>query len=127
MNLHIVHFLISIKNAAVLKKEVISIKYNKSILPILAPLYTYNIIQSFKVNKKIKIITVKLNFYFNKILLSNLKFMTTNSKHRIYKYFDLCKFINKNRFLLITTSVLGLTNDFMCKKKKLGGKLLITC
>lgn len=128
MNIHIIHSLIKIKNAANCKKDWTLIKHHKDVFHFLVLLYKENFLQSFKyVNiKNEKYVLVHLSYTYNYLIFKNLKIIATKSKTVYLSYLDLCKILNRNVFLLLSTNK-GILTDLDCKRNKQGGKLLLVC
>jgi small subunit ribosomal protein S8 len=126
MNIHLIKFLIQLKNAALIKKEIIHIKYNNLILQAIFLLYKEGLIQSFKINKDKTFISIYLRYNYNKNLLKSFKIISKGSNLVYLKYSDICRFFNKRRLLILSTNK-GFLTGLECKKYKLGGKLLFIC
>lgn len=126
MNLHVIHFLIKLKSASLLRKEAFYINNNKAVVKFLILFYQYNFIQSFKSLDKFNRTLIYLKFCSNINFLKNLKIISTKSKVRYLTYFDISKILNKNIFLLFSTTA-GMLTASNCKRLKSGGKLLFLC
>lgn len=123
MSIQLINFLIKIKNASSLKKNVIKIAYTPKVFILVSLLYKENIIQSFKLTNMT--LCVYLKSFFNKSLFYNLAFLSTPSKKYYLNYLNLCLISNKNNFFIVSTDK-GLKTEIECKKLKIGGKLLFT-
>lgn len=128
MNIHIIHTLIKIKNAVNNRKNWTLIRNHKDVFCFLVILYKENFLQSFKYVsiKNEKYILVHLSYVYNYSMFKNLKIIATKSRTVYLTYLDLCKILNRNIFLLLTTSR-GILTDLECKQTKHGGKLLLVC
>ncbi len=122
MNIHLINFLIKLKNASYLKKESVTVLYNKNLLILINILYHENFIQAFKYLKKNNSIQIFIKYLFNKNLLKDLIFLSTSSKKQYVNFLSLCLLVNKNNFLLLSTTY-GFLTDLQCKQLKVGGKL----
>ena len=120
-----VKFLLALKNASVLKKEVVFFYYNNLFLKLAKVLYRTGLIQNFcigkKYNKNFQII-VSLKYSFNIGILNSLKILSKPSVSLFLGYDKICRLSEKNRVLILSTNEGFLTSD-ECKKKKIGGKL----
>ena len=126
MNIHVIQFLIKIKNASLFQKTSVLIRFNKEIIKFLKILYLENFILSFYLVFETKMVLIQLKTYFKANLFANLKILATSTKTCYITYFKLCKIINKNIFLLLSTDK-GMLTDINCKKKRVGGKFLFSC
>ena len=126
MNIHVIQFLIKIKNAILFHKDLVLIRFNKEVLIFLKVLYIENFILSFYLVLEKNQIFVKLKTYFKNNLLKNLKILATSTKSVSISYFKLCRIINKNIFIIFSTNK-GMLTDLDCKVKKVGGKMLFSC
>jgi small subunit ribosomal protein S8 len=126
MNIHVIQFLIKVKNAILFHKDLVLIHFNKEVLTFLKILYVENFILSFYLLLEKNQIIVKLKTYFKNNLLKNLKVLATSTKSVSISYFKLCRIINKNIFILFSTDK-GMLTDVECKIKKVGGKILLSC
>lgn len=120
MSIKLINFLVSLKNASILSKSVLYTDINQKTLSLLKVLYAENLILSYHIQTKIRVI-LRNNipgFFFN-----NFKIFSTSSREKHLKYLEICKVLTKNRFLLFSTSK-GFCSGDACKMKHLGGKLL---
>jgi len=121
MNSNTINLLITLKNASLIKKEIVFIKNSHITLEIITLLYKEGIIQSFtNMGSQIKI---SLRYSFNKNIFKNLK---TFSNSIDLKYSDICKISSKQNLIVISTSK-GFLSCLDCKKYHLGGKLFFIC
>ncbi len=123
MSISLINFLIVLKNATSVKKEMVKVIFNKKLLPLINLLYKETIIQSFKCHENF--IKIYLKYFLNMEIFYNLKFLSTSSKKNYLDYLNLCLINDKNNFFILSTDK-GLLNGFECKKFKLGGKLLFS-
>ena len=130
MNINLIKLLLKLKNASLVRKEVISIQCNTLCLELLKVLYQEGFIQSFNVSsinsntiEKQFEITVVLRYFYNKPILKNLKIISTPSYVKYVTLKDLCKIPNKKRVLFLSTNK-GFLTGFGCKQKQVGGTLL---
>lgn len=126
MNIHVIQFLIKIKNATLFQKTSVLIRFNKEVIKFLKFLYAENFILSFYSVFKANTILIQLKRYFKTNLFANLKILATSTKISYITYFKLCKIINKNIFILLSTDK-GMLTDINCKRKRVGGKFLFSC
>lgn len=120
-----VKFLLALKNASVLKKEIVFFYYNNLFLKLAKVLYRTGLIQNFciekKQNKTFQII-VSLKYSFNIGILNSLKIISKPSVSLFLDYEKICRISEKNRVLVLSTNEGFLTSE-ECKKKKIGGKV----
>ena len=124
MNSHGIKFLLALKNASVLKKELVFFYYNNLFLKLAKVLYRTGLIQNFcieKKKKKIQII-VSLKYSFNNGILNSLKIISKPSIALFLDYDKLCRVSEKNRILILSTDQGFLTGE-ECKQRKIGGKV----
>jgi small subunit ribosomal protein S8 len=124
MNSHGIKFLLALKNASVLKKELVFFYYNNLFLKLAKVLYRTGLIQNFcieKKKKKIQII-VSLKYSFNNGILNSLKIISKPSIALFLDYDKLCRVSEKNRILILSTDQGFLTSE-ECKQRKIGGKV----
>ena len=126
MNKSIANFLIKLKNASLVNKEVLTVQLESMSLKIVSILYKEGFVQSFLVNEDKKQILIYLRYSFNKNVLKNIKIVSSPSKLLYIKYKELTRISNKNTFILVSTT-LGLKTFLECKKNHLGGKILFLC
>jgi ribosomal protein S8 len=131
MNSRIVFFLLKLKNAALYKKEVVTIDFKQDYLTILKLLYNEGYVQTFLISKN-KVtnkneIKVYLRYLYNIFALSNLKLLSKQSCIKTISYkqisFNTCDI---RKTLFITTNK-GLQNQIGCKINKIGGSLFFIC
>lgn len=120
-----VKFLLALKNASVLKKEIVFFYYNNLFLKLAKVLYRTGLIQNFciekKNNKKFQIV-VSLKYSFNIGILNSLKIVSKPSVSLFLDYEKICRISEKNRVLILSTNEGFLTSD-ECKRRKIGGKV----
>ena len=125
MHSNSVKFLLALKNASVLKKEIVFFYYNNLFLKLAKVLYRTGLIQNFyiekKHNKNFQII-VSLKYSFNVGILNSLKIVSKPSVSLFLDYEKICRISEKNRVLILSTNEGFLTSD-ECKKKRIGGKV----
>jgi small subunit ribosomal protein S8 len=125
MNSNSVKFLLALKNASALKKEIVFFYYNNLFLKLAKVLYRTGLIQNFcietKHNKKSQIV-VSLKYSFNIGILNSLKIISKPSLSLFLDYEKICCISEKNRVLILSTSE-GFLTGGECKKKKIGGKV----
>jgi len=126
MNKSIANFLIKLKNASLVNKEVLTVRLESMSLKIVSILYKEGFVQSFLVNEDKKQIFIYLRYSFNKNVLKNIKIVSSPSKLLYVKYKELTRISNKNTFILVSTTM-GLKTFLECKKNHLGGKILFLC
>jgi ribosomal protein S8 len=130
MNSRIVFFLLKLKNAAVYKKEVITIDFKQDYIPILKLLYDEGYIQTFLVIKNSEnknIIKVYLRYVYNIFALSNLKLLSKQSCIKTITYKQISFNIYDIRKTFFITTNKGLKTQIGCKMNKLGGSLFFMC
>lgn len=123
MNITLIRALIKIKNAYMINKEIVSLKYTKGSLPVLKLLYKYGFIQSLKINSTTLEIVIHLRFFENKRLINKITFFSRPSYHSFISFSELSLIPDRKSFVLFTTNK-GLLTLSQCKKYKIGGKLL---
>lgn len=125
MNSNSINFLLALKNASILRKEIVFFYYNNLFLKLAKVLYRTGLIQDFyvekKYNKNFKII-VFLKYVFNTGLLNSLKIVSKPSIPLYLSFKKISCFSKKNRILILSTNEGFLTSD-ECKQKKIGGKV----
>lgn len=128
MNIKIIHLLISLKNAAKIKRVVTIVPLNHINLLVLRLLYTEGLIQSFSI-KQIGIhlrIVVVLRYSFEKPILSTLRIISKPSFSKYLKFIDVCKIYGKFFFAALSTDKKIISLD-ECKSHGIGGQLLFIC
>ncbi len=133
MNLHTIKILLTLKNASLANKEVVTIEYSSFAFDILTAFYKKGIIQSFFIikdyqSKNINKLTIQiyLRYSYNKPALTKLKFFSTPSKQKYLNYYNLIRLTYKKDIIFLSTNQGILTLD-ECKKKQIGGMLLFLC
>ena len=121
MNKQQLDFLVKLKNFSILRKEVISFKYNYKILNLVKFFYKEGLIQSFFVLKDD--IFVNIRFFYENSELSSLKIVSKPSYKKYLKHKNISQLNSSKQILCFSTDkgIVGLTD---CKKNNLGGKLL---
>ena len=131
MNSHIVFFLLKLKNAALYKKEVVTLNFKKDYIPILQLLYKEGYIQTFLITKDFQkpnfIITVYLRYIYNVFALKNLKLLSKQSKIKTITYKQMSYNIYDIRKTLFIITNKGLQTQITCKLNQLGGYLSFIC
>jgi len=125
MSKSIIAFLIAIKNASILKKDLVTFFFNKKFILISKVLYNQGLIQDFWLEKKkcsfIQIaVALKSAFLFNTFL--TLKLVSKPSRSLFFSYKDLCKLYEK-QILYIFSTPFGYLTSLECKKLNIGGIL----
>lgn len=124
VNLAVHNFLSSLKNASLVQKKFLVIKFNKIFLVILKILYNEGLILNY--TKKEDMLLIKFRYYYNINPLKGIKIMSTVSRPIYLSKNDINKVIEKNKLLILSTSK-GLLTSLECKNLKIGGKLLFVC
>jgi small subunit ribosomal protein S8 len=125
MHSHGIKFLLALKNASVLKKELVFFYYNNLFLKLAKVLYRTGLIQNFCIEKKKKKnfqIIISLKYSFNNGILNSLKIISKPSISLFLDYEKLCRVSEKNRILILSTDQ-GFLSGEECKKRKIGGKV----
>ena len=124
MNKNTINFLISLKNASILKKEFIEshIRFKKIIIL----LYKEGLIQSYKYNKLNNSFKIYFRYCFQQDLLNNLKIISVPSKKKYLTFEEISKLSNPFDTYFFSTSK-GLKTNLECKELHLGGKLYFSC
>jgi ribosomal protein S8 len=125
MHSNSVKFLLVLKNASILKKEIIFFFYNNLFLKLAKILYRVGLIQDFYIEKKHKKkfkIIILLKYSFNVGILNSLKIISKPSISLFLDYEKICCMSEKTRILIVSTSE-GFLTSSECKKKKIGGKI----
>lgn len=130
MNTNLIKLLLQLKNASLIKKEVISLKCNISGIELLKLLYKEGFIQSFNIDSTTQLkhekqfnITIFLRYFYNKPIFHNLKIVSTPSYSKYLTFKDLSKIQDKKNVLFLSTNK-GFLTGLDCKKNKIGGTLL---
>ena len=125
MKLLIIDLLLQLKNASLIKKERLLVRYKKSYLMFLTFLYQENLILSFKIFLHLNKIEILLKYFLDIYFLNFLKILSTPSNSYFLKYQNILKIASKQKCLIFLTTH-GLKTDLECKKLKLGGKILFS-
>lgn len=123
MKATLIQFFLLIKNATLLKHTAISVAYKKPYTQALEFLYKEGLIQHFLIQNNTKKITVYLKPSASTIF-RNLKILSKQSTTNYLTHIRLCQIFEKNNIFLISTPY-GFKTLQSCKKKNLGGKVLI--
>lgn len=125
MHSNSVKFLLALKNASVLKKEIVFFYYNNLFLKLAKILYRIGLIQNFyvenKCDKTFKIV-ILLKYSFNIGILNSLKIVSKPSVSLFLDYKKICRITEKNRILILSTNE-GFLTSSECKSRKIGGKV----
>lgn len=129
MNYKVIYFVNKLKSASMLNQGSVLIPYSDLVLDLTDCLYREGFIQSYEINfkneeeKKIKIFT---RTYNGKTLTSTLKLVSTPTKKKCLTYQDMCSFDLKKTELILTTT-LGVFSLSECKRKQIGGIIVLSC
>jgi ribosomal protein S8 len=126
MKNNLIKFLIKLKNASIVKKEIIIVNYNRNIVELLFILYKEGLIHSYSINLKNLTIKVYFKYNQNKDLFRNFKIISKISSTIYLNYNDICRISQKGVLLIFSTSK-GFLTGLDCKKYRFGGKLLFSC
>lgn len=124
MNILLSKFLISIKNTVLINKDILVVPFNKSFLPIIVILYNEGFILHY-----IKIkhnLVIKFRYFYDYSPLRGLKIISSVSKAIFFNHFELMKFFDKTKLMVLSTSN-GIQTSCYCKKHKIGGEILFIC
>lgn len=123
MNNTIINFLISIKNASSLKKEVLKVFFNKSFIILAKFLYKQGLIQDFWLEKGDTLqLVIALKYYYNYSNYTTLKIISKPSSSLFFSYKDIYKLYEKHVLYIFSTHR-GYLTSLECKKQKIGGFL----
>lgn len=118
-----IKFLISLKNASSLKKEVIKVFFNKNFILLAKFLYQQGLIQDFWVEYGINArLVVALKYHYNYSCISTLKIISKPSRSIFFSYKDIFKLYEKHVIYIFSTDK-GYFTSIECKKNKIGGFL----
>ena len=127
----IVFFLLKLKNAAIYKKEIVTVDFKQDYISILNLLYKEGYIQSYSVIKDIKssksYIKIFLRYFYNIFALNSLKLLSKQSCIRTITYKQLSYNIYDIRKTFFITTNKGLKTHTSCKINQLGGSLFFMC
>jgi len=126
MSIKLIKLFIKLKNASILKKKYIIVKYSKFYLNFLNILYNEGFIQSINHDYKLSLLKIELKYCYNKSILKTLTFFSVPSKKTYLSAFNLNK-INDFKSLTIISTNQGIYTLNECKKKHIGGTLLFKC
>jgi small subunit ribosomal protein S8 len=124
MNLILINFLSKLKNASLVKKKLLIVKFNYSFLSILKILYKEGFILSYV--KQDEQLLIYFRYFHNLNNLKKLKIISTLSKSVYLNKFDINKIVENNKILIFSTSK-GFLNSLSCKKLGVGGQLVFIC
>lgn len=122
MNILIINFLITIKNATSFKKESLKISYNQHFLPFIFFFYQEGLIQSFKINQNGNKISIIFRYSNNSDNFNKLKIFSKPSRIFYFCNKEIALFSNKQKIYFFSTDK-GFHSNQTCKKLHLGGKL----
>jgi ribosomal protein S8 len=125
MNQILINAVLKLKNNALKKKNFTVLKKSKLIFILLNLFYKKGLIQSFSTVKNS--FFVYLHYPVNVNVLENLRVLSKPSQILYLKYADLIKIKTHNRLLFVSTSIIGLTTSYVCKKLKIGGVACFIC
>ena len=130
MNINLIKLLLQLKNASLVKREVVRFNCNLLCLELLKLLYNEGFIQSFKIesknvfnNEKQFQTTIMLRYSYNKPALNTLRIISTPSHSKYLTLKDISKVQDRKNILFLSTNK-GLLTGLQCKKNKIGGTLL---
>lgn len=123
MNKTLINFLIAIKNASSLKRELVKIFYNKKFILLVKILYKEGLIQDFWLEKgdTLKLV-ISLKYHYNFSNYKTLQIISKPSKSLFFSYKDIFKLYEKHILYIFSTS-LGYLTSLECKQNKVGGIL----
>lgn len=122
------NMIISIKNAAMVKKDTTSIPYSKMKEAILETLVRRGFIESFEVKgdtPATKKLVVTLKYTKDQSAITDVKRQSKFSR-RIYKGFSEIHRVKNGHGAAILTSPVGIITDDEARKRNVGGELLFT-
>ena len=120
---HVIYDMLTrIKNGILAKKPFVVISNNKLNLKILNIIYKENYIKHYTLINKNEI-RVFLKYYDNRSHIKSLKVFKLQKNSIFLSLSQLWKFNLYDKLVLLSTSK-GLLTGIMCKKNKVGGKLL---
>ena len=123
MNKTLINFLITIKNASNLKKELLKFYFNKKFILLAKILYKEGLIQDFWLEKTTQLsLVIALKYHYNISNYKTLKIVSKPSKSLFFSYKDIFKLYEKHTLYIFSTS-LGYLTSLECKQKKIGGIL----
>jgi len=121
MNILIINFLITLKNATSCKKEFIKVSYNKHFKPFLLFFYNEGLIQSFKIDENLNNISITFRYSTNTSYFNKLKIFSKPSKIVYLSNKEISLLSNKQKTFFFSTDK-GFQSTQGCKKLHLGGK-----
>ena len=125
MNNTFIKNFLKIKNASCSGKEVVNLylTFNSSFKNYLNFLYNEGLIQSFNFDSKNLCFVVKLRFFQQKPIITNIKIFSKPSFNYFISFSEL-NFLNLRKKFYLFSTTKGLLNLVECKKLRVGGKLL---
>lgn len=128
MNSCIIFFLLKLKNAAIYKKEIVTLEYKQDYIFILKLLYKEGYIQSYSIIKKDKyFIKIFLRYLYNIFALNNLKLLSKQSCVKTITYKQLSSNIYDIQKTFFISTNQGLKTHTKCKMNQIGGNLFFVC
>jgi small subunit ribosomal protein S8 len=119
----LINFLITIKNASNLKKEILKFYFSKKFILLAKILYKKGLIQDFWLEKTKKLqIVIALKYSSNNSNYKILKIVSKPSKFLFFSSNDIFRLYEKHTIYIFSTS-LGYLTSLECKQKKIGGIL----
>jgi small subunit ribosomal protein S8 len=122
MNKSLITFLIKIKNASYLQKEVVITNNSFLNFSVAKMLYSEGYIQSFKIQKNKNVLQITLRYFQGKSVLTNLKIVSSSSKLKFMNYLEIIKISSPGKNFFFSTSS-GFVTIKECKKTGIGGIL----
>jgi len=126
MSIRLIKLIIKLKNASILKKKYINIRYSKLYANLLKILYKEGFIQSISYDKTKLNLKIYLKYYHGKPIFKELTFFSIPSKKYYLPFFNLEKLNDLKKLTLLSTNK-GILTLSECKKQKVGGTLLFVC
>lgn len=124
MSIYLIHILIKLKNASLIKKESINITFSIQSLRLLKLLYVTHVIQAFSFVKATNSLNVFFKFYLNKILFNQLRFISTPSQDVFLTFQNICRLQLQPKVSFLISTDFGYMSENTCKQIKKGGKVL---
>lgn len=126
MNITTIKFLLSLKNAVIIKQKEKILKVDSFCLKIVKSLYKEGLIQNYCCLESSTKVKIYFRYYFNSSILQSLKLVSTPSRKIFLKYNTLIflKNFNKNLFFLTSKGIYSLLK---CQNFTQGGLLLFIC
>ena len=127
MNLTTIKNLIKIKNASLVSKKKVVIKYHSFIVLLLKYMYKLGLIQNYNILKNKNIIIIFLRHYYDKIITTNIKLISTPSHKTFLNYKNVLSIKKQTNMTLFFSTSNGILTIQDCKKQNIGGVLLFIC